>query len=50
MFASGILQNQQYINCLKHDVTIAPNSLVPTILCEFHDPKGFVIIKDSCLI
>ena len=41
MSANGILQKQQYFYGLKHDVTIAPHSLVPTILHEFHDSKGF---------
>ena len=41
MSASGILQNQQYYHGLKQDVTIAPHSLVPTILHDFHDSKGY---------
>ena len=40
MSVSGILQKQQYVHGLQHDVTIAPHSLVPTILHEFHDSKG----------
>ena len=40
MSASGILQKQQYIYGLKHNVTIAQHSLVTTILHEFHDCKG----------
>ena len=40
MSASGILQQQEYFHGLKHDVTIASHSLVPTILHEFHDSKG----------
>ena len=40
MSASCILQKQQCIYGFKHDVTIAPHSLVPTILHEFHDSKG----------
>ena len=31
---------QQYIHGLQNDITIALCSLVPTILHEFHDPKG----------
>ena len=30
----------QYVHGLKHDITIAPNALLPTILHEFHDTKG----------
>ena len=40
MSVNGILQKQQYIHGLKHDVTIAPQSLIPTTLHEFHDSKG----------
>ena len=40
MFTIGILQKQQYIHGLKHDVTIAGYSLVPTTLHEFHNSKG----------
>ena len=37
---NGILQKNQYIHGLKHDITIAPNSLLPNVLHEFHDSKG----------
>ena len=37
--ANHILQKQQYIHGLKHGVTIAPGSLIPSILHEFHDCK-----------
>ena len=40
MSAGGIQQKLQYIHSLKNDVTIAPHSLVPTILLECHDSKG----------
>ena len=40
MSTNGILQKQQYTHGLKHDITIAPYSLVPTILYELHDSKG----------
>ena len=40
MSANGILQKQQYTHGLKHNVNIAPHSLVPTILHEFHDSKN----------
>ena len=40
MSVNGILQKQQYIHGLKHNVTIAPHSLVPTFLHEFQDYKG----------
>ena len=40
MSENDILQKQQYIYSLKHDITIAPCSLVPTTLHEFHDSKG----------
>ena len=40
MSTNGSLQQQQYIHGLKHDITRAPCSLVPTILHEFHDAKG----------
>ena len=39
MSANGILQ-KQYIHGLKHGITIAPCSLIPTILHVFHDSKG----------
>ena len=39
MSVNGILQKQLYIHGLKHDITIAPHSLVPTKLHEFHDLK-----------
>ena len=35
MSANGILQKQQCVYGLKHDITIVPHSLVPTILHEF---------------
>ena len=54
MSANGVLQKQQYIHGLKHDVTIVPHSLVPTFLHEFHDSKShqgaihtFEVIKRS---
>ena len=37
--ANGILQQEQYIHCLKHDVTIALHSIVPLILHEFYNCK-----------
>ena len=40
MSANGILQKQPYFHGLKHDVTIAPHSLVQTLLLDFHDSKG----------
>ena len=40
MSTSGILQKHQYVHSLQHDVTVAPHSLVPTFLHEFHDSKG----------
>ena len=40
MSKSGILQKHQYDHGLEHDIIIAPCSLVPTILHEFHDSKG----------
>ena len=36
----GILQKQQYICGLKIDITMAPYSIVPVILYEFHNCKG----------
>ena len=39
MSASGILQKNSS-HTLKHDVTVSPHSLVPTILHEFHDSKS----------
>ena len=39
MSGNGILQKQQYIHGLKHDVPIAPHSLIPAMLHEFHDAK-----------
>ena len=39
MSLNGILQRQQYMYSLKHDVTMAPCSLVSTILHEFHDSE-----------
>ena len=38
--ADGVLQKHQYIHGLQHDITIAPCSLVHTILHYFHDSKG----------
>ena len=40
MSANSILQKHKYIPGLKHDITITPCSLVPTIQHEFHDFKG----------
>ena len=40
MSANGILQKQEYIPGLKYDITTAPQSIIPTILYEFHDSKG----------
>ena len=40
MSANGILQKQQYINGLKHDITKTLFSVEPTILHVFHDSKG----------
>ena len=40
MSENGILQKQQNMHGLKHDITVAPCSLVPTILHEFNDSKG----------
>ena len=39
-FADGILQKQQFIHGLKHDITIALNSIVPIIYHKFHNCKG----------
>ena len=39
MSANGILK-RQYVHGLRHDVTIAPHSPVPTILHEYHKSKG----------
>ena len=36
----GLLQKQQYIHGLKHDIVEAAHSIVPTILHEFHNLKG----------
>ena len=38
--ASGILQKQQCIHGLQHDVITVPHSLVPNILDELHDSNG----------
>ena len=38
--ADDCLWKQQYIYGLRHDVIIAPHSIVPIILHEFHNPKG----------
>ena len=38
--ANGILQRQKYVHGLKHDVTIAPHSIEPITLHEFHNCKG----------
>ena len=35
----GLLQKQQYVHGLKYDVTVAPHSIVPIILYEFHNSK-----------
>ena len=55
MSSTGILQGYQYIHGLQHDVTIAPHSLVLTMMHEFHDSKGhlgnifaFEAIRRSC--
>ena len=40
MSANGILKKQQHVHGLKHDVTIAPHPIAPTILHEVHDSKG----------
>ena len=40
LFADGVLQKHWCVHCLQHDITIAPHSLVPTLLYEFHEPKG----------
>ena len=40
IFANGILQKQQYTPGLKHDITIAPNSVVSIILHKFHTSRG----------
>ena len=37
---SIILQKHQYVHGLQHDITIAPHSLVPNMLHEFHGSKG----------
>ena len=39
--ANGLLQKQQYVHGLKHDVTIALCSIVPLILYEFSNFKGY---------
>ena len=36
----GLLQNQQYVHGLKYDVTVVPHSVLPVILCQFHNSKG----------
>ena len=41
MSESAILQKHQYVHALQYDITIAPCSLVPTILHEFHDSKVY---------
>ena len=38
--SDGLLQKQHYVHRLKYDVTIAPHSVVPVILYEFHNSKG----------
>ena len=38
--ANGMVQKQQYVHGLKYDVTIAPHSIIPIILLEFHNCKG----------
>ena len=35
----GLLQKQQYVHGLKHDVTTALNSIIPVILHEFQNSK-----------
>ena len=40
IFPDGLLQKQQYAHGLKYDVIIAPHSMVPVILHEFHNSKG----------
>ena len=40
IFPGSLLQKQQYINGLKHDVTIPLHSVVPVILHEFHNSKA----------
>ena len=45
MSANGILQKQQYTHGLKHDVTMAPHSLITTILHDFQDSKVHQGIK-----
>ena len=37
---AGLLQQQQYIYGLKHDVVVAPCTVIPTILHEFNNLKG----------
>ena len=39
MSTNSILQKQQYIPVLKHDATIAPWSLLLSILHEFHNSR-----------
>ena len=36
----GLLQKQHPICRLKHDVIVAPSSIVPIILHEFNNVKG----------
>ena len=38
--ADSLLLKQQYIYVLRHDGIIAPHSVVPIILHEFHNSKG----------
>ena len=41
MISTGsLLQKQQNVNGFKHDVIVAPHSIVTTILHEFHNSKG----------
>ena len=40
MSAGGILQKHHHVQGLQHDITVAPHSLLPTILHEFHDTNA----------
>ena len=40
IYADGLLQKQQYIHILKHNVIMAPQSIIPIILHEFQTSKG----------
>ena len=37
----GLLQKQQYVHGIRYDDTIAQHSIVPVILHEFHNSKGY---------